>query len=243
MARIAYDGAGAGAFEDTRHLTDDGAAGWRAALRRYGRSRAGDRWLDLGGGTGSWARMFTRWFPGLGVVAVEPSAAMRDRCAHRPLLAGDAGAIPLRAGTAGSAWISTVIHHVPDLGRAARELRRVLRPGAPVLIRSAFPGRAGDISLFRYFPEAVAVLDTCPGVGDVEAAFRAAGFRLEAVEPVPQVTAASLREVAGRLRREAHTPLQLIGDDAYAAGRDRLQAAARTVTGPVIDVLDLVVLR
>jgi SAM-dependent methyltransferase len=243
MAMIAYDRTDAGAFAGTRHLSDDGAAAWRAAVQRYGRPRPGDRWADLGAGTGSWAEQFTRWFPGLAVVAVEPSAAMRDRCRHRPAVAGHAGAIPLRAGTAGAAWISTVLHHVPDLPAAARELRRVLSPGAPVLIRSAFAGRPGGISLFRWFPEAIRVLDTYPGIDDVEAAFATAGFRLETVEAVPQVTAPSLREAAGRLRREAHTPLQLISDDAYEKGVGRLQAAARTTTGPVIDSLDLVVLR
>jgi SAM-dependent methyltransferase len=240
---IAYDRADAGAFADTRHLSDDGAGQWRAAAERFGRPRAGQRWLDLGAGTGSWASKFARWFPGLGVVAVEPSAAMRGRCGHRPLAAGEAGAIPLRAGTADAAWMSTVVHHIADLGTAARELRRVLRPGAPVLIRSAFAGRPDGISLFRFFPEAVGVLDTYPGVGDVAAAFGSAGFTLETVTPVPQVTAASLREASDRLRREAHTPLQLIGDDAYERGRARLAAAARTEAGPVIDSLDLVVLR
>ncbi len=44
------------------------------------------------------------------------------------------------------------------------------------------------------------------------------------------------------LRREAHTPLQLITDDEYAAGVARLHKAARTETGPVVDALDLLVL-
>jgi ubiquinone/menaquinone biosynthesis C-methylase UbiE len=243
MAMIAYDRVDAGAFAETRHLSDDGAGAWRAAAEHHGRPRAGMRWLDLGAGTGSWASKFTRWFPGLEVVAVEPSAAMRDRCAHRPLIAGDASGIPLRPGTVDAVWMSTVVHHLPDLAAAAEDLRRVLRPGGPVLIRSAFAGRPDGISLFRFFPEAVAVLDTYPGVGDVAAAFGSAGFTLEAVSPVPQVTAASLREAADGLRREAHTPLQLIGDDAYGRGLERLKAAARTATGPVIDSLDLMVLR
>ncbi|MCK9931696.1 hypothetical protein MXD62_31945 [Frankia sp. Mgl5] len=41
--------------------------------------------------------------------------------------------------------------------RPAAELRRVLRPAAPVLIRSAFPGRHEQVALFRFFPEAVRV--------------------------------------------------------------------------------------
>jgi len=36
--------------------------------------------------------------------------------------------------------------------------------------------------------------------------------------------------------------LQLISDDAYARGAGRLRVAAQTATGPLIDVLDLLVL-
>jgi SAM-dependent methyltransferase len=243
MAMIAYDSAGAGAFADSRHLSDGGAGQWRAAVERFARPRAGMRWLDLGAGTGSWATLFGRWFPGVEVVAVEPSAAMRERCGHRPLTAGHAGALPLGAEVADAVWMSTVVHHLADLPAAAWELRRVLGPGAPVLIRSVFAGRPDGVSLFRFFPEAIGVLDTYPSIGEVTAAFGAAGFRVEAVTAVPQETATSLRAAAGSLRREAHTPLQLISDEAYEKGRERLEAAARTETGPVIDSLDLVVLR
>ncbi|MEO3777231.1 class I SAM-dependent methyltransferase [Micromonospora sp. B11E3] len=241
MARIAYDHADAAAFEATRHLAEDGLASWRAAATRHLAPLPGMRLLDLGAGTGSWARNFTTWFPG--VVAVEPSAAMCARSVFEPILAGDAARIPLNEDSVDGAWLSTVIHHVPDLTAAAHELRRVLRPGAPVLIRSAFAGRHQAITLFRYFPEAVRVLDTYPGIADVESAFADAGFATAAIEEVPQITAASLREAATALRREAHTPLQLITDDEYAAGVERLHEAARVDTGPVIDVLDLLVLR
>ncbi len=112
-----------------------------------------------------------------------------------------------------------------------------------MLIRSAFAGRHEAITLFDYFPEAIRVLDTYPGIADVEAAFAAAGFATAAVEQVPQVTASSLREAAAGLRREAHTPLQLITDAEYAAGVQRLHEAAQADSGPVIDALDLLVLR
>jgi hypothetical protein len=108
---------------------------------------------------------------------------------------------------------------------------------------SAFPGRPGKIGLFRFFPEAVRVLDTYPGIAEVCAAFATAGFTRTAAEPVPQVTASSLAEVAAHFRREAHTPLMLISDAEYDAGLARLRAAADTEPGPVIDALDLLVLR
>jgi SAM-dependent methyltransferase len=242
MARIAYDGTDSTAFAATRHLTGDGLSAWRAALARHLRARPGLRILDLGAGTGSWSQEFTSWYPGADVLAVEPSAAMRAHCRHRPMLAGDAAAIPLADDSVDAVWLSTVVHHIPDLPAAAREIRRVLRPGAPVLIRSAFPGRHQAITLFQYFPEAVRVLDTFPAVADVEAAFAPAGLRTRALEPVSQISAASLQAAATTLRRAAHTPLQLIGDDAYAAGLARMRAAARVERGPVIDALDLLVL-
>ncbi|MER7444027.1 class I SAM-dependent methyltransferase [Micromonospora avicenniae] len=243
MARIAYDHADAAAFEATRHLTDDGLASWRAAATRHLAPRPGMRLLDLGAGTGSWARTFTNWFPGIDVVAVEPSEAMRSRSMFEPTHAGDAAHLPLADDSVDAAWISTVIHHVPDMTAAAHELRRVLRLGAPVLIRSAFAGRHQAITLFRYFPEAIRVLDTYPSIADVESAFADAGFATAAIEQVPQITAPSLREAATALQREAHTPLQLISDDEYAAGVKRLHEAAQVETGPVIDAMDLLVLR
>ncbi|NYT96831.1 class I SAM-dependent methyltransferase [Salinispora sp. H7-4] len=243
MARIAFDHTDADAFASTRHLGDQAAAEWRTAVARHLDPGPGLRLLDLGAGTGSWAKAFSSWFPGLEVTAVEPSAAMRERSVYQPVLAGDAADIPLTDASADAAWISTVIHHVPDLNVAARELRRVLRPGALVLIRSAFAGRHEAITLFRYFPEAVRVLDTYPSIAQVETAFAGAGFSTVGLEQIPQITAASLPEAARTLRRAAHTPLQLITDQEYDTGVRRLRQAALTDAGPVIDALDLLVLR
>lgn len=243
MARIAYDSHDAAAFEATRHVSDQGLAGWRAAVTRHLDPRPGTRLLDVGSGTGMWAEAFTEWYDGIDVIAVEPAAAMRARCRHPQVVAADAAHLPLAAGSVDAAWLSTVIHHVPDLAAAARELRRVLRPGGPVLIRSAFAGRHQAITLFRFFPEAIRVLDSYPSVDGVEAAFAAAGFATVSFEPVRQMTAPSLRAIAATIRREAHTPLQLITADEYAAGLARLRHAAQTESGPVVDALDLLVLR
>ncbi|MFG1841648.1 class I SAM-dependent methyltransferase [Micromonospora sp. NPDC049175] len=243
MALIAYDSVDAAAFHATRHLRDDDLATWRTAISRHFEARPGMRLLDLGCGTGSWAYAFRTWWPEIGVVAVDPSAAMRERAVFQPVVPGAADDMPLRDGSLDGVWLSTVIHHVADLAAAAREIRRVLKPGAPVLIRSAFAGRHEAISLFHWFPEAVAVLDRYPSIADVEAAFATAGFTVTGCEPVPQVTAPSIADAAAGLRREAHTPLQLISDEAYAAGVARLNDAARTPSGPVVDALDLLVLR
>lgn len=243
MARIAYDDRDAAAFAAARSLPSDGLAAWREAVARHLTPTPGTRLLDLGAGTGAWACAFSAWFPGVEVIAVEPSPAMRSRCRFPGVRDGNAESVPLPDGGVDAAWLSTVIHHVPDLAAAARELRRVIRPGGPVLIRSAFAGRHEAITLFAYFPAAVRILNTFPSVPEVESAFASAGFRRVALEPVPQITAPSLREAAATLRREAHTPLQLISDEEYAEGLERLHKAAEpAASAPVVDALDLLVL-
>src|SRR3954467_4043479 len=105
MALIAYDRTDAAAFAADRHLSDSAAGAWRAAVSRVVRPRPGMRLLDVGAGTGSWAAAFTRWFPGVDVLAIEPAAAMRERCGHRPVVAGDVAALPLRTGAVDGAWL------------------------------------------------------------------------------------------------------------------------------------------
>lgn len=242
MARIGYNEVTAAAFQASRELPPGALSQWQAAIARHLAPWPGMRVLDLGAGTGTWAAALASWF-GVHAVGAEPSPAMRARSRHRCIIAGHAAALPLASQSLDGAWLSTVIHHVPDLPAAARELRRVLQPGAPVLIRNAFPGRHHGIGLFRYWPEAISALNTFPTVAEVRAAFSAAAFSFAALEPIQQVTAPSLAAIAATARREAHTPLMLISDSAWQAGLARLRAAAATQPGPVIDTLDLLVLR
>lgn len=98
-------------------------------------------------------------------------------------------------------------------------------------------------TLCRFWPEVVTALnDNYPTVATIEATFAGAGFTTAGLDPVSQNSAPSLQKAATGLRREAHTLLQLISDDAYARGAERLRVAARTATSPLIDVLDLLVL-
>ena len=125
MARISYDEQTAAAFKAVRDLPRDGLLEWREAVRRHLRPSRGMTVVDIGAGTGAFAAAFSDWFD-LSVLAVEPSAAMRDQIPRTPaiqVLEGDAGALPLPDESADAAWLSLVIHHIPDLGAAAHEIR------------------------------------------------------------------------------------------------------------------------
>ena len=246
MARLDYEAAAA-SYDGARALPPDALAGWRAAVEPYLPPADGRPILDLGAGTGVFAAAFADWYAAP-VIAVESAAAMRREATAHPnvaWLAGAAERMPLKDGSCGAAWLSTVIHHFDDLGAAAAEIARVLAPGAPALIRSAFPGRTGGVTLFRFFPAAGRAVESFPSVPETVAAFAAAGFEMEKLCPVEQRSAPSLAAFRARLSQRADTTLAALDDADFAAGLAALDAAvaAEAVSAPVVDRLDLLVLR
>jgi len=248
MARVDYDQM-AVRYDRGRALSLEGLEGWRAALAAWLPPPRGLPVLDLGAGTGLFATAIATWFDAR-VVAVEPSAGMRRQAqqvrAHARVayVGGRAERLPLRDGCCGGAWLSTVIHHLDDLPGCARELRRVLPAGGPVLIRSSFPGRHQGISLFRFFPGAGRIADSFPTVEATVAAFQAAGFGFRALQQVPQTSAPSLQAALERVRLRADSTLAPLPDAEFAQGlaaMERAAAAEQTPT-PVVDHLDLLVL-
>jgi SAM-dependent methyltransferase len=254
MARVDYDQM-APDYVEGRTLPPEGMEPWREAIRPWLPAAAGrSPVLDLGAGTGQFAAAIAGWF-GVEVVAVEPSRGMRAQAAvahPHPGVAWVAGAgerLPLGGGTCAWAWVSTVVHHLDDLDAVADELGRVLAPGGPVLVRQAFPGRMGAITLYRrFFPGAGATLVAGGGLPTIERvseAFAGAGFRVEGLAAVDQVSATSLAAYRDKVRRRADTGLKLLPDDQFAAGLAALERAADAETHPtpVVDRIDLLVLR
>jgi len=252
MTRISYDEQTAAAFKAVREVPRDGLSEWREAVRRHLRPSQGMTLVDIGAGTGAFAAAFSDWF-GLSVLAVEPSAAMREQIPRTPaiqVLEGDASALPLPDESADAAWLSLVLHHIPDLGAAAHESRRVLRPGAPVLIRQGFPGRIDRVELVRWFPETARTVDTYPSVTQTCQAFAAAGLHEDALEQVRETWPASLADFLGQVDtfRHADTTMRNLTEDEFLRGKERLRRAVRHA-GDIADPdtrsnwLDLLVLR
>lgn len=131
--------------DDTRRLAQAGSFGSAAGAYERGRPSypaAALEWLipagahrvvDVGAGTGKLTRLLRR--RGLDVVAVEPSAGMRDQLGRAvpgvPVLPGSAEDIPLPAGSAdlvvfAQAW------HWADPVRAVPEAARILAPAGHI---------------------------------------------------------------------------------------------------------------
>ncbi|MFE6977986.1 class I SAM-dependent methyltransferase [Streptomyces sp. NPDC057682] len=234
--------------EDYRHAREiprDGLTAWRAAVAAEIDLRPGSTVVDVGAGTGAFASAFADWF-GARVFAVEPSDAMRaliPRTDDISVHDGRAEALPLPDDCADAAWLGSVVHHIGDLEAAAAELRRVLRPGAPVLVRNSFPGRCARDLRVRFFPGAERIVDGYPTVEETCAAFATAGFSRVALHAVPQESAPSLADFADRIRRDTDAKLRGLTDAEFERGMLRLRSAAAGEPGrPAVSWMDLLVL-
>jgi SAM-dependent methyltransferase len=88
------------------------------------------RVLEVGPGRGEMAERFAREL-GAEVIALDQSARMVELTLERGIeaLVGDVCDLPFRDGVFDVVVAAWMLYHVPEVGRALAEIRRVLRPG------------------------------------------------------------------------------------------------------------------
>ena len=142
---------------------------------RRGDLKPGDRVLDLGTGTGSVAVEVARLVGPAGkVTAVDISPDMlalaRRRIAesgggHIDLREGRAEQLPVDDGSVDVVLASLSLMYAIDRAAAAREIRRVLRPGGRFVAAVWAPAEQCDIVLFQQTAGKLAPAPPVPGVG------------------------------------------------------------------------------
>ena len=241
---VRYDQRLAGSYDAGRGLAPQTERLWMEAVRRHAPTPL-TCMLDLGSGTGRFARPFARHL-GIEVLGVEPSEAMRTVAASEPglrYLAGSASAIPLADESCDLAWMSMVAHHLPDLAPAARELRRVVRPGGVVMVRNCFRGRFDSCCFHEFFPAArVADEARHPSIAELRTAFEAAGLRWRGLDVVTQVLDETFEAYVERIAQRSVSSLEFLSEQEIDAGMATMRAAIPTrPPGPVTQDIDLLV--
>ncbi len=164
---------------------------------------------------------------------------MLPRCKRR----GEA--LPLRGGSCGAAWLSTVVHHFEDLPAAAAEIARVLAPGGVVLVRSSFPEQqSGDGYPTRFFPSATKVAAAFPTVEEVSSAFAQVGLHLRGRHTPREIVSPTRTDFLIRVERRADSLLQEVSDEEFASGLRALRQWAQAAShAPVHFQPDVLVFR
>lgn len=192
--------------------------------------------LDIGCGTGNHTDWLQR-LSGARVSGVEPSAGMLDRArAKNPAVdfrQGDAAHIPFDNASFDFAYMTDVIHHVPDISAMFSEIARVLRPGGQLCIVTQSHDQIGRRPVARFFPGTVAVdRARYPDIAVITQAAEARGLRFLKTtilfENQPVLLDDSFLELA---RKKGYSMLHLIAADEYAAGLAALESAL--AAGPI----------
>lgn len=107
--------------------------------------------LEIGCGTGHFARSVLDAIPDCDYLATDLSEAMVEatRRLGVPARQADATALPFMAETFDGVVAAWMLYHVPDLDRALKEARRVLRPGGQLTVATN-----GDAHLAELLAEA-----------------------------------------------------------------------------------------
>ena len=108
--------------------------------------------VDIGAGTGSYAFFLAEY--GYEVLAVEPSATMRNQAISHPAIEwidGYAENLPLGDRAAEAAIIMLAFHHFQDYRQALREIHRVVGNGK-IIVFTYDPAMISSFWLTKYFP-------------------------------------------------------------------------------------------
>jgi cyclopropane fatty-acyl-phospholipid synthase-like methyltransferase len=213
-----------------------------ADLVREAALHAGSRVLDVGCGTGNYARALQE-ATGCAISGVEPSDQMRQRAENAAnwtaLVAGSAESLPYPDGSFDLVYSTDVIHHVGDRDTFFSEAARVLAPGG--LIATVTDSRQ-DIArrrpLSNYFPETVAIEERrYPAIETLRAEMEAAGLtgiretHVELEYPLTDIRA---------YRERAYSSLHFIPDDALARGLARMEQDLQAGPIPALSLYTLV---
>lgn len=249
LERVDYDARQHAVYAAGRALSDEARRVWVGAFTTWASPRRPLTVLDLGSGTGRFTPALATAFGGP-VYGVEPSERMRqvaEQARHPEVhyLAGSAESVPLPDGVCDLVLMFLSFHHVRDRRAAVAELRRVVRPGARVLVRSTFADRMPDLLWHRFFPGARRVEEQMfPALTEVVRLFDEAGFAAVALDVVRETMAPSLAAYAERLRLRAISTFEHLGDQETRRGFAALDRAveAEAVPQPVSADCDLLVL-
>jgi len=248
MEKIDYDARLHSVYAEGRQMSPEALRTWMEALARHLPATRPLAWLDMGSGTGRMTPSLASAFGGP-VHGVEPSGKMRAQAvaqAGHPAVtyaAGSAEQIPLPAASVDAALLFFVWHHVADHEAAARELRRVVKPGGRVFVQTNFADRMPDVWWFRVVPEWRDVDQAqFRSEEDVRGDFTGAGWTFVAREDVTWQRSANLAADVARLRLRAVSMFEYLSKEAVEAGFARIEAALPSLgDGPQFETSRLLV--
>ena len=238
-------------YDRSRALPPQTVAAWRALISERVPPATARRVVDLGCGSGRFTPLLADLYDGP-VLAVDASTPMLEAArrassgtrARVHCVRASGEALPLPDAWADLFFLSMVFHHFADQGRALREIRRCLRAGGTLFVRTCTLEALDGYVYQQFFPTARRYDEgRFPPRRELVASVEREGFALGVAETVRQQVADNLNDYVERNWLRAHSDLQAVPDDEYARGMARFETYARehggAASGPVLEDVDV----
>lgn len=184
--------------------------------------------LDFGCGTGNYLGRIQQTF-GANCCGVEPSEGMRSQALTKnPQLvirAGDHTSIPFSDQTFDFAFLTDVIHHVPDLPCMFAELWRVLKPEALLCVATESWEQIEARFYNHFFPSLIpSEKKRYPEIGKIIVCAAGRGFRHLGTEILPGAESRTVtREFIRNVEEKNYSMFRLLDLAEYAQGLAAIQ--------------------
>ncbi len=194
--------------------------------------------LDFGCGTGNYLNRLQLAF-GCRCCGVEPSEGMRALAATKngclDIRPGDHRKVPFAAESFDFAFLTDVIHHVPDLALMFSELWRVLKCGGWLCVVTESHQQIQSRFYNRYFPSLAANEQRrYPKVESLARCAVACGFHHEATETRPALAPAVITEEFLRnVEEKNYSMFRLLSATEYVEGLSKLKEDVGRTFEPV----------
>jgi len=189
-------------------------------------SLAGKTVFDFGCGTGNYALAIKKLF-GADVYGADPSAEMREKAREKGVDArwGDHASLPFLSNFFDFAYMTDVVHHVPDAGAMFSELYRVLKPGGRLCVVTESHAQLGTRFWAEYFPASVEIeRKRYPDIPALVSAAEEAGLECYKTEVTDEERDFAIKEDFVKLvENKGYSIFRLMSERDYKSGIETLR--------------------
>lgn len=248
MKKVDYDERLHAVYPEGRSMSAAATKAWLDGMSLFLPSSRPLRVADIGSGTGRFTPHLAERFGS--AIGVEPFERMRARAeaeATHPrveYVAGSAERLPMGSGTCDAALLFFVWHHVEDRTAAAREVRRVVRDGGTLLIRTQLSDDMPDLWFYELSNAArLADQRMYQPLDELRDEIERHGWRYIGRRQVHYEVAPSRVAYADRLRLRAISTFEHMESADVESFFASLDAAELDSTAPVFETGDLLAWR
>lgn len=246
MSKTYEKKAAAERYDFARALPGETVVLWMDNLRQIVPPGSVRQVLDLGSGTGRFARPLRNTY-NCPIIAIDPSGEMLNQGENLGLegiswICGSAEGIPLADGSVDMVWLSQVFHHFEDAASSLKEIYRVLSPGGFLVVRNGTRESDAEMEWIKHFPEAREYdKGRIPSQAHIINNAVRNGFQTVEVRPISQLFAASCQEYYEKIRQRGLSSLISISDEAFISGLRSLRGWAdrQPSDRPIYEKVDL----